>query len=98
MSTVHTEDLIDAHDVAEILGLSHPNSLSPYLHRYPGMPKPGVDLGRGRPRPWVRQETGQWADKRDGARRVVELGSRCPPIQSVQFVRGIEGQLGWVWA
>jgi len=58
---VATEDLIDAHDVAEILGLSHANAVSVYQHRYIDMPKPVVDLGRGRPKLWLRPEIERWA-------------------------------------
>lgn len=61
---VRTEDLIDAHDVAEILGLTHPNSVSTYLKRYADMPEPVVDLGRGRPRLWLRPEIEQWDAER----------------------------------
>jgi len=58
--TIRTEDLIDAHDVAELLGLSHPNSVSTYQRRYPDMPKPVVDLGPGRPRLWHRPGIEKW--------------------------------------
>jgi predicted DNA-binding transcriptional regulator AlpA len=61
MPTVRTEDLIDAHVVAELLGLSHPNSVSTYLRRYEDMPRPVVDLGAGRPRLWLRSEIERWA-------------------------------------
>lgn len=61
---VRTEDLIDAHDVAEILGLTHANSVSTYLKRYGDMPQPVVDLGRGRPRLWLRQEMETWDAER----------------------------------
>lgn len=63
---VRTEDLIDAHGVAEILGLTHPNSVSTYLKRYPDMPRPVVDLGRGRPRLWSRPEVEKWGVERRG--------------------------------
>ncbi len=62
--TVRTEDLIDAHDVAEILGLSHPNSVSTYLKRYDDMPRPVLELGRGRPRLWLRPEIERWGQER----------------------------------
>ena len=62
--TVDTEDLIDAVAVAEILGLSHRNSVSAYQKRYRDMPRPVVDLGRGRPRLWLRQEIEAWAARR----------------------------------
>jgi len=57
---VRTEDLIDAHAVAEILGLAQPNSVSTYLKRYSDMPRPAVDLGPGRPRLWLRPEIEEW--------------------------------------
>lgn len=62
--TVRTEDLIDAHVVAEILNLSHANSVSTYSRRYKDMPKPVLDLGRGRPRLWLRHEMLDWAANR----------------------------------
>ncbi len=58
---VATEDLVDAHDVAEILGLAHPNAVSVYQRRYLHMPRPVVDLGRGRPKLWLRPEIERWA-------------------------------------
>jgi glutathione-regulated potassium-efflux system ancillary protein KefG len=64
---VDTEDLIDATAVAEVLGLTHRNSVSAYQHRYPDMPRPVVDLGRGRPRLWRRSEVTAWqATRRSG--------------------------------
>lgn len=61
---VRTEDLIDAHLVADILGLAHPNSVSTYLKRYSDMPRPVVDLGPGRPRLWLRPQIEEWAQGR----------------------------------
>jgi predicted DNA-binding transcriptional regulator AlpA len=58
---VNTEDLIDARGVAEILGLSQPNSVSTYQHRYPDMPRPVVNLGQGRALLWLRPEIERWA-------------------------------------
>jgi predicted DNA-binding transcriptional regulator AlpA len=58
--TVRTEDLVDAHEVAEILGLSHPSAVSVYQHRYREMPRPVVDLGRGRPKLWLRPDVEVW--------------------------------------
>ena len=54
--TVRTEDLIDAWEVARVIGLSHPNSVSTCQHHYSEMPRPVVDLGRGRLRLWLRPE------------------------------------------
>ena len=61
MPTVNTEDLIDARQVAELLNLSHANSVSTYQHRYDDMPRPIVDLGRGRCKMWLRLEVETWA-------------------------------------
>lgn len=53
-------ELIDAAGVAEILGLSHPNSVSTYRRRYPGFPEPVVSP-RGRRRLlWQRGEVLAW--------------------------------------
>ncbi len=72
---MQTEDLIDAHDVAKLLSLSHANSVSTYQRRYTDMPRPVVDLGRGRCKMWVRQEIVDWA-KRTG-RQLARPGD-CP--------------------
>ena len=64
---VRTEDLADAHEIAQLLGLRHSNSVSTYLRRYRDMPRPVVDLGPGRPRLWLRPHVEAWA--RDRAAR-----------------------------
>jgi len=64
--TVRTEDLIDALEVATILGLSHRNTVSVYQKRYPEMPRPVVDLGPGRSRLWLLPDILNWA--RDAGR------------------------------
>ena len=61
---VDTELLIDARGVAAIVGLTHHNSVSLYQRRYPDMPRPVIDLGRGRPRLWIRTQIEAWADAR----------------------------------
>jgi glutathione-regulated potassium-efflux system ancillary protein KefG len=58
---VDTEDLIDAKEVADVLGLSHRNSVSLYQRRYDDMPRPVVDLGDGRVKLWLRPEIERWA-------------------------------------
>lgn len=68
MPRVATEDLIDAHEVAAILGLALRNTVSVYQRRYPDMPSPVVDLGRGRPKLWLRPEIARWADQRESGR------------------------------
>ncbi len=59
--TVSTEDLIDAHGVAAVLGLSHRNSVSLYQRRYEDMPRPVVELSGGRTKIWLRSEIERWA-------------------------------------
>jgi hypothetical protein len=66
------EDLIDAHDVARILGLSQRNTVSQYQRRYPDMPRPVLDLGPGRPSLWLRPQIERWYV------RQVELGRTRP--------------------
>ncbi len=62
---VNTEDLIGASEVAEILGLSHHNSVSTYMSRYDDFPKPVVDKSNGRIRLWLRSEIKSWGQDRD---------------------------------
>jgi predicted DNA-binding transcriptional regulator AlpA len=59
--TLRTDDLIDAHGVAEILGLSMSQTVSTYQRRYADMPQPVLDLGRGRPKLWSRDQIENWA-------------------------------------
>jgi predicted DNA-binding transcriptional regulator AlpA len=61
---VDTNDLIDAHEVAEILGLSQRNSVSLYQRRYPEMPRPVVKRGGGRTKLWLRSEIARWNNER----------------------------------
>jgi glutathione-regulated potassium-efflux system ancillary protein KefG len=62
--TVDTDDLVDSQEVAEILGLSHRNSVSTYLRRYKDFPAPVVQRGGGRTKLWLRQEIEAWASAR----------------------------------
>ena len=64
---VDIDDLLDAHGVAEALGLSHPNTVSVYQHRYEDMPRPVIDLGKGRVKLWLRPEIEGWS-ARQGTR------------------------------
>ena len=66
---VNTDDLCDAHEVAALVGLSHPNSVFGYQRRYPEMPRPVVVLGRGRSQLWLRPEVEAWAADRRARRR-----------------------------
>jgi glutathione-regulated potassium-efflux system ancillary protein KefG len=61
---VRTEDLADAQELAMLLGLTHPNSVSTYQRRYPDMPRPVLDLGPGRPKLWLRPHVATWAETR----------------------------------
>jgi len=58
---VDIDDLIDATAVAEILGLSHRNTVSLYQKRYADMPRPVVEFGGGRCKLWLRSEVARWA-------------------------------------
>lgn len=60
---VATEDLLDAQGVADVLGLSHRNTVSQYQRRYTDMPRPVLDLGEGRVKLWLRPEIEGWAAK-----------------------------------
>ena len=64
MPNVDTTDLIDARGVADLLSLSHPNSVSTYQHRYDDMPRPVVDLGEGRCKLWLAEEIRSWSRAR----------------------------------
>jgi glutathione-regulated potassium-efflux system ancillary protein KefG len=61
MPLVDTSDLVDAHGVAELLDLSHPNSVSTYQKRYADMPRPVIDFGGGRCKMWLKSEIKEWA-------------------------------------
>lgn len=57
---VDVDDLADAHDVAELLGLAQPNSVHLYQRRYSDMPRPVLDRGGRRARLWLRSEVVNW--------------------------------------
>ena len=61
---LNTEDLITAAEVAEILGLSHYNSVTTYLNRYESFPRPVIERSGGRIRLWLRQDIETWATDR----------------------------------
>src|SRR5258708_36855877 len=58
---IDSDDLIDASSVAEVLGLANRTSVSVYQRRYPAMPRPVVDPGRGRTKLWSRRAVASWA-------------------------------------
>lgn len=61
---VDTDDLIDAQGVADMLGLAQRNTVSLYQRRYSEMPRPVVDLGKGRCKMWLRSEVESWNERR----------------------------------
>jgi len=60
---VDIDDLVDAREVAELLGLKHSNSVSTYSKRYEDFPRPVLNLGRGRTLLWLRTEIVAWGRK-----------------------------------
>lgn len=55
---IDPEQLIDATETAEILGLAQRNSVSVYRHRYADFPEPIVQ--RGQCTLWLRADIEQW--------------------------------------
>jgi predicted DNA-binding transcriptional regulator AlpA len=66
---VDTEDLVGAAEVAELLGLSHPSSVSTYARRYRNFPKPVLLLPKSKVRLWRRSQILLWATSEDRATR-----------------------------
>jgi len=58
---VDTKDLLDAQGVADVLGLSHRNTVFQYQRQYNDMPQPVIDLGKGRVKLWLRPQIERWA-------------------------------------
>lgn len=59
---VDVDDLIDAHEVAAILGLSSPRAVSVYASR--GLPEPIIDRGSKTTKLWLRQDIEEWKSSR----------------------------------
>lgn len=59
-------DLIDAHEVASIIGLSRGSNVSLYRSRYADFPEPVVD--KGRCVLWLRADIVRWTKKADRRR------------------------------
>jgi predicted DNA-binding transcriptional regulator AlpA len=59
--SVVIDDLLDARGVADVLGVARHNTVSVYQHRYADMPRPVIDLGKGRVKLWLRPEIERWA-------------------------------------
>ena len=58
---VDPDDLVDATEVAKLLGLSRRTSVSVYQARYPDMPRPVIERGPRRLKLWVGSEIEAWA-------------------------------------
>ncbi len=54
------DDLLDAEQVAALLGLSSTGAVSVYKRRYPDFPDPAIVRGSGRCQLWVRQDVEAW--------------------------------------
>ena len=57
---IDPDDLIDAHGVAQVLGLAQRSSVATYRARHTDFPKPVVDMGAGRCLLWSRIEVEAW--------------------------------------
>ena len=66
---VDIEDLIDVGQVANLLGLSHKNSVSTYAKRYPDFPHPVIQFAEQKCRLWLRSELESWMDQTGRSRR-----------------------------
>ncbi len=62
MVKVDPGELIDASEVAPIIGIANPNGVSVYRRRYDDFPTPAVD--KGRCVLWVRRDVEAWAKAR----------------------------------
>jgi hypothetical protein len=54
-------DLLDSHDVAELLGLASHRAVSTYRGRYSDFPPPILEKGTGRCVLWLRADVEAWA-------------------------------------
>jgi len=61
---VDLDDLIDVGEVAELLGLTHKNSVTTYMRRYEDFPEPAIEFADGKCRAWLRQEVEVWQEGR----------------------------------
>lgn len=64
---VDVDDLIDAREVADILGLSSPRAVAVYSSR--GLPEPIIDRGPNTAKLWLRQDIERWIKERDVSRK-----------------------------
>lgn len=64
MTKIDPADLIDAAEVAQILGLSSPRSVSVYRGRHSDFPVPAVNKASGKCVLWLRAEIEAWVTGR----------------------------------
>jgi predicted DNA-binding transcriptional regulator AlpA len=64
---VNPQDLLDAHEVAQLVGLTNHRGVSVYRARYPDFPAPVID--KGNCVLWARAAVTAWASGRQGTRR-----------------------------
>jgi predicted DNA-binding transcriptional regulator AlpA len=57
-------DLLDAGEVAELLGLSRRQAVSTYRSRYSDFPAPIVEKNSGKCDLWLRSDVESWASSR----------------------------------
>jgi predicted DNA-binding transcriptional regulator AlpA len=64
---VDVDDLIDAREVANMLGLSSPRAVAVYSSR--GLPEPIIDRGPNTAKLWLRQDIERWIKEREVSRK-----------------------------
>lgn len=64
MPEITPDDLIDAAEVASVLGLSSAKSISVYRSRYSDFPEPFVTKASGKCVLWLRADVESWAAAR----------------------------------
>lgn len=64
---VDVDDLIDAREVAHMLGLSSPRAVAVYSSR--GLPEPIIDRGPNTAKLWLRQDIERWIKEREVSRK-----------------------------
>jgi predicted DNA-binding transcriptional regulator AlpA len=65
---VDLDDLLDAVDVAELLGLSSATAVATYRRRYDDFPEPAWASRGGRCQLWLRGDIARWDRSRSTAR------------------------------
>lgn len=63
---VDVDDLIDAREVADMLGLSSPRAVAVYSSR--GLPEPIIDRGPNTAKLWLRQDIERWQKNRTNSK------------------------------